>query len=113
MMWRTKTGLLILLLAGPVLGAEDPSQEKPAPTPARQYQALQEEYQAAQEAFQKVIREATTAEERQKVIQEKNPQPEKFAERFFELAEKHPKDAAAVDALVWVVANTYGADKDS
>src|SRR5439155_20569096 len=76
-------------------------------------EALAQEYQAAQEAFRKAYQEATTEEERQKVVQEKNPQPEKFAERFLELAEKNPKDAAALDALLWVVTHTYGTNKDS
>src|SRR5262249_55484857 len=37
-----------------------------------------------------------------------------FSDRFFELAEKNPKDPAAVDALIWVVthASTSATNKD-
>ena len=33
-----------------------------------------------------------------------------FAQRFLELAERHPEDPAAVDALIWVVENVRGRD---
>ena len=36
-----------------------------------------------------------------------SPKPEKYAAQFLELAEKYTKDPAAVDALVWVVNNTW------
>src|SRR5207245_3097941 len=45
-------------------------------------------------------------EEKQKLFKEKYPQPATFAPKFLELAEKHPKDRAAFDALAWVANNT-------
>jgi hypothetical protein len=84
--------------------------DEPKP-PAEQYKALVAEYQKAQEDFRAALQEAKTPEERQKVIQEKQPQPDKFAGRFLELAEKNAKDPVAVEALVWVVSNTAGQPK--
>jgi cytochrome c peroxidase len=34
-----------------------------------------------------------------------DPQPAEFVPRFFQLAEEHPTDSAAVDALAWIVTN--------
>jgi hypothetical protein len=111
---RIVTGILIFLLAAPGLPAEDKPKDKPS-TPAEQYKALDAEYRVAQKEFQDAMRKAKTQEERQKVFQEKAPKPDKLAPRFLELAEKYPKDAAAVDALVWVVNQTlpFGQTKDS
>jgi hypothetical protein len=113
-MYRTVGGVLVLLLALPALRADDKPKDKPT-TPEGHYKALLKEYQDAQAEYSKALREAKTAEERNKVFQEKSPKPEKFAPKFLELAEKNPKDPVAVDALVWVVANDRGgaAGKDS
>jgi hypothetical protein len=109
-------GILALVLALPAVRAEDkdkpaePAADKDkdkqkAATPAEQFKSLVHEYNDAQRAFFKAYGEAKTAEEKQKVFQEKYPRAEKFAPRFLELAEKNPKDPAAVDALVWVASN--------
>lgn len=116
-MLRIAAGL-VLLLALPALADDDKPKDKDKPkaepkTPAEQVQAVIEEYEDAQRDFSKAYRAAKTSEERQKVIQEKNPDAGKFAPRLFAIAEKHPKDAAAVDALVWVVTNIYDSGKDS
>lgn len=103
-MIRNAVGFLGLLVLLPALQARDKAE---TPTPAQQYQALEKEYETAQMEFRKAYKEAKTLQEQQKVVQEKAPQPDKFALRFLELAEKHPKDPAAVDALVWIV--TYRA----
>jgi len=104
---RLVGGVLVLLLALPPLWAEDKPKEKdkdkPA-APAQQYKALLAEYQKAERAFQDAIVAAKTPEERMKVFREKNPSP-RFAPKFLALAEKHPKDAIALDALSWVVTN--------
>jgi hypothetical protein len=76
-------------------------------------QALEKEYQTAQKEFQKAYKEGKTPADKQKAVQEKYPQPDKFAARFLELAEKNPKDPVAVDALVWVVSNTGGPQGDA
>jgi hypothetical protein len=113
-MVRSAAGILVLLLAVPALADKDQPRNKPT-TPAEQYKALLKEYQDAQEAFQKAYEAAKTDAEREKVFEDKYPQPEKFTPRFLELAEKNPRDAVAVDALVWVVTNSFGrtAGKDS
>jgi len=85
-------------------GAQDKQDPpKPATPAAEAYQALVAEVNKLQTEYVTAIRAATTNEERQKVFQEKYPNPQKYAARFFEIAEKHPKDPAAVDCLVWIV----------
>ncbi len=101
-MTRTVVGFLGLLILLPALQAEDKPETL---TAAQQYQALVKEYGTAVREFQKANKEAKTSEAKQKVYQEKHPQPDKFAPRFLQLAEKNPKDPVAVDALVWVVSN--------
>jgi hypothetical protein len=107
-------GVLVLVLVGPALRADDKPKDQPK-TPAQEYEALVKEFNQAQQTFFQAYREAKTDAERQKVLEEKRPKPEKWAARFFELAQKNPKDPAAVDALVWVVRNVRqaGAGKDN
>jgi hypothetical protein len=109
-MRRTVGVALALLVLLPAARALDDA--KPPGTPAEQYKALVKEYQDATNAFQKAMREAKTNEERVKAMQLR-PNAQKFAERFLALAEKHPKDPAAVDALVWVATHTGGSGKGS
>jgi hypothetical protein len=111
-MRRTVGGVLLLLLVLPALRAEDKPKDKPkdklpeqATTPAERLKALRQEYNTTQQTFFKEYQTAKTDEERQKLFQEKYPQPAKYAPRFLELAEKNPKDPAAVEALVWIVSN--------
>jgi hypothetical protein len=103
-MVRSAAGVLALLLAVPALADQDQRKDEPA-TPAEQYRALLKEYQDAQEAFQKAYQEAKTDAERETAFHDKSPQPQKFAPKFLELAEKNPKDPVAVDALIWVATN--------
>jgi hypothetical protein len=111
-MYRTVGGVLaLLLLALPALRADDPK-DKPK-TPKEQYEALLKEQNDAMQAFFKAYQEAKTQEEKNKLFQEKYPNPAKMAPKFLELAEKNPKDPVAVDALIWVVNNSYGGGKDS
>jgi hypothetical protein len=102
-MTRTVVGFLGLLVLLPALQAQDKTE---TPTPAQLYQALDKEYRKATEEYPKALAKAKTREEARKVFEEKFPWPEPFAPRFLELAEKNPKDPAAVDALVWIV--THG-----
>jgi hypothetical protein len=98
-MTRTAIGFLGLLVLLPALQARDKPETL---TPAQQYRALVKEYETAYVEYRKALAKTKTREEAQKVFQEKNPDPEKFAPRFLELAEKYPKDPAAVDALIWI-----------
>jgi hypothetical protein len=108
-MRRTVAGALALLALLPAVRALD-SPPKPAGTPAEQYKALVAEFTKSMADFMKEY-QAAKPEERQKLFKEKYPNPDKFADRFLALAEKHPKDGAAVDALVWVVSNSRNAAK--
>jgi hypothetical protein len=97
-------GVCLLLAGGPALRAAD---DKPDLSPADEVKKLAEEFVKSQEEFEQEYRKAKTPEERQKLINEKMPKPEKTATRLLELAEKNPKDAGVVpDALIWVV--THG-----
>jgi len=76
-----------------------PSQEK-SPTPAEQYQALVKEWQNQSSD----LANAKTAEERKKVSARLQTLPQ----RFVELAEKYPKDAVALEALIQVISFVNG-----
>lgn len=90
--------LLVLALFVPALSALD---EK---SPAEQFQAIKKEYETTLADLNKASREAKTAEEKQKVREQAGGLG-KFAGKMLELAEKHPKDPVAVDALIWVTRN--------
>jgi tetratricopeptide (TPR) repeat protein len=77
--------------------------EQAASKTAANYQQIMREYQAAQQAFSEAYRAAATDEQRQKIVEEKYPQPDKYAPRMLDFAEKNPDDPSAVDALAWVV----------
>jgi hypothetical protein len=85
---------LVLLLSTPG-AADDKDQSKPA-TPRQQYQALLKEYRDMPETLSK----AKTAEERQKLVARLHNLPL----RFLQLAEKHPNDPVALEALTQTVA---------
>src|SRR5688572_30323750 len=100
-MHRIVGGILVLVLALSVAAADAGGQGKPA-MPAEQYQALLKEYRDAQLAFQKARQGAKTYEEQ---LLLKYPRPDQFAAKFLAFAERHDKDAAALDALLWVATN--------
>jgi hypothetical protein len=107
-MRRIGIALVAVLALGPGLWADGPPKEKakeaPKPaTPAEQYRALTERFTKAQQEFFTEYQKAKTEEERNKLFQEKYPQPATYAGKMMAIAEKYPKDPAAVDALVWVV----------
>lgn len=108
-MRRIVGGALVLMLALPALRADDPPKdkaaEKPA-TPAEQYQALLKEAQEAQQKFMAAVR-AASPEERGKIFQEQDPK-KALSPKFLEFAEKHSKEPAALDALIWVVSDSSG-----
>jgi len=96
-------------------GADDKSKDKdnrppkqgarkePDPPPAQQLKALENEYQDELDSFEKAYGKIKSEAERNEFYQKKYPQPERLYPRFMALAEKYPKDAAAVEALAWVV----------
>jgi hypothetical protein len=95
-MYRMVGVVLLLLPALPAAGAED----KPKDKPADQYQALVKQYQAD-------LKDAKTFQDRINLAKDK------YGPKFLELAEKDPKDPAALDALVWVVQNVQAQGKDT
>jgi tetratricopeptide (TPR) repeat protein len=101
-MYRIAAVVLLLLPALPAARADD----TPKQTPEEQCQAMAKDYQAKLEAFQKALQDARTLQERQQVMRDKYPQPNKLAPKFLALAEKNPKDPVAAEALAWVVSNT-------
>src|SRR5437879_1861659 len=106
-MHRIIGGILALVLGMPVLAAEDEGQDQHPGTPEQQYKALLKKYNDALHEYAKAYREAKTAEEQQKVVQEKYPWPDKYASKFLELAKKNPKAPFAEDALIWILTNEY------
>jgi hypothetical protein len=98
-------GIALMLLCAsaslPRLARADAKQE-PGQTPARaKYKKLTEEFQRREQDFIKQYKAATTAEEKQKLL-EQRPRVESYSPRLLELAEKYPNDPFAYDALVWV-----------
>src|SRR3954451_17724683 len=99
-----------LALGASALRADDPAN----PTPRRQYQAVLDDFEAAKRAFASKFETATTEEQRRE-LRAQFPGPEDYYGRLLTLAEAHPGDDAAVDALVWIVAtstNGYDAFKE-
>jgi AhpC/TSA family len=90
-----------LLAVVPALGAlsNNTQQDK---SPKEQYTALEDQYQKLQIEFSKLYNAAKTDEERKELLT-KLPDASPFAEKMLKIAEKYPKDAVALDALVWVV----------
>jgi len=93
------TGCILVLLLGAAAAADDDPQGRPR-TPAEQYQALLKERQDLPGDLSK----ATTDEERKQVMARLG----KLPLRFLELAEQHPKDPVAVEALIQTVALANG-----
>jgi hypothetical protein len=93
-----------LLAVVPALGALNVSHQ-PDQSPKEQYTALAEDYQKLQIEFAKLYSAAKTDEERKEVLA-KLPDADTFADKMLAIAEKHPKDAVALDALVWVLRYT-------
>src|SRR5262249_3772309 len=96
-MRRIAWGILVLTLNLSVLVAVGHGQDKPA-TPAEQYQALRKEYDRA--AGSEV---PLTDAERLKFVGRVYQHRNALAAKFLDLAERHPNDPIALDALVQAV----------
>src|SRR6516165_10269482 len=102
-MQRIACGILVLMLDPSVVPAEGNGQDKPA-TPAEQYKALRQEYDRASSGGAPL-----TDAERLKFVGRAYRHRYALAARFLELAERHPNDPVALDALmqaVWQVNTT-------
>src|SRR5215813_162619 len=100
-------GILVLVLGMLVVAAEDEGQNKQPATPEQQYKALLKQYNDTFHEYAKAFREAATPQDRQKVVQEKYPRPDKYASKILELVEKNPNEPFAEDALIWILTNEY------
>ena len=89
-MFRIMGGVLLLLLALPGARAADDPKDKPGKA-EEQYKALLKEYNDAFQEYAKAFRAAETPQDRQKVVQEKYPRPDRYASKVLELVEKNPK----------------------
>ncbi|SRR5579883_95396 len=99
----TRMVLLAGLLLPPALLAAD----KPA-TPAEQLEALKKEAETTRSEFYQAYQKAKTDKERQDLRDKNDKQIKARARRALELAQKHPKDPSAVDALSWIIAGGLG-----
>lgn len=98
------------MLALPATRGEDPPKAKDGAkekTPKEQYAALAKEYTSKRTAVVAEINKAK-GEEQQKLIKQYGALGGEFADQFLKLAEDHPKDPVAADALFWIVQNAFG-----
>jgi hypothetical protein len=80
-------------------------EQKPDTPPADELKALVKEHQDSLDAFEKALRDVKGEAQRNEFWKKNYPPPERLYPRLMALAEKYPKDAAAADALMWVVIN--------
>jgi hypothetical protein len=89
--------LLVLVLSLSVVAAVGKSQDNP-PTPAEQFKALRQQYDRASSSGVPL-----SDAERQKFVGQVYKHRNALAQKFVELAEKHPTDPVALDALIQAV----------
>jgi hypothetical protein len=102
-MSRIVGGFLVVGLGLSAVAAEDPGQER-RPSPAEQYKALLKEQEVASSPGR-----VLSDEERLQFIGQTFRRWNEIALKFVDLAEKHPQDPIALDALiraVWQVNST-------
>jgi len=107
-MRRFTGSMLVLLLALPAMQGQARAQdEKEPPSPQQKYAALLKDFSTQQREIVAAYQKAKGAEQ-QKLLQKYQGLGKDFAEKFYKLAEDAPKDAAATDALFWVLQNGAG-----
>jgi hypothetical protein len=94
---------VLFVLPQPLLIADDLADPAKAATPEHEYNTLLEQYNDAFDAYARSFREAKLPEDREKVIREKYPRPDKWASTFLELAEQNPSEPFAEEALIWIL----------
>jgi hypothetical protein len=95
--------LTLATLAGPWLSAQDKGPPKPSVpkgTPAEQVKELIAQHEKAAAAFRKLYEAAKTEEEQEK-LEALYPDERPYAELLLRIAEKYPREPAAVDGLIW------------
>jgi hypothetical protein len=78
-----------------------PKPSLPTGTSAEQIKTLLQQYDEAAADFLKRYKAAVSEEEQERLFDRYFPNPDDYAALLMEVAEKHPKDAAALDALLW------------
>jgi hypothetical protein len=107
-------GLGLLLLGPPVLAQDKPKEEQPpakekqALSPEGQYKAIVAAYDKAMSDFFTEYQKAKTDSERNMLVRTKYPSGQKEAKQILELAKTNPKEAFAIDALLWVIQHDRG-----
>lgn len=96
--------------APPPGGATEPAASKSPAAKSESYQQVVADYESAGQEFSNAYRAARDDAERQKLVNEKYPRPEPYADRMLAVAEKNPGDPAALDALVWIVTRARQGD---
>lgn len=101
----------IMLVSATLTESCLPGDSKPPPkptlptgTPAEQVNELIAQHEKAAAAFRKLYEAAKTEQEQEK-LEALFPDPRPYADLLFQIAEKNPKEPAAVDALIWVYGN--------
>ncbi len=101
-------GLAIVMLALMPARGDDPAKKtKTKQTAKERYEALVKEYGELQTDGRAAAAEAKD-EERQKQLQKNQNLSKEFAEKFYKLAEDHPKDPVASESLFWIMQNGTG-----
>lgn len=102
-MRRLAVAAVALALFGPALWGQDDKNKPKVDTPEAEYKALLGELQKIGQEAGKNFRAATNEEAKRRIREDYDKQRTAFAGRFLSLAQKHPKDPAAVDALLLVL----------
>jgi hypothetical protein len=97
----------LLMFASLVARAAD------SPDAQQQVTAITGEYDKAMNDFSQAYSAATTDEQRQKLLDEKYPQPARFSPRLLKIARDNPKTLAAFDALKWIMERDRGGQPGS
>ncbi len=109
-MTRISNAASLLLAAAILLPGPRPARAAPRPdaqerpgsrTPRELYERLVREYDEARQAYISAVRSYKTQEEFDEA-QKKDPNEEEYTRRLLLLAQSHPEDPVAVDAINWV-----------
>jgi hypothetical protein len=92
--------------AAPAAKSTDAPKPRPKPTlpegtPAEQVKTLIQQYDEAAADFSQRYKTAVSEAEQEKLFEQYFPVPDDYAALLVRIAEKHPKDSAALDALLW------------
>lgn len=89
-----------------------PIADDAGPPPAEQLKVILKDYQDRIDAFWKAHGELKNAKERDEFYKKNYPRPSVVFPRLLALAEKHGRDAAAADALLWIVEHSTQAEDE-